>query len=95
MRRKRRRHHCRRRRRSQSLLGWSYDVSLDTVVSKRLLGRDVWPGTWPCKPVAAPVVALLSPGVLPVRCKRHRRLVGTSSSWWGVWCGGTCNGSIV
>ena len=59
---RRKRHHHRRRRRSQSLLGWSYDVSPDTVVSKRLLGRDVWPGTWPWKPVAAPVVGLLWPG---------------------------------
>ena len=62
MHRKRRHHRRRRRCRRQSLLGGSYDVSPDTVVSKRLLGRDVWPGTWPWKPVAAPVVALLSPG---------------------------------
>ena len=81
-----------RRRRRRRLLGWSYDVLPDTVVSRRLLGPDVWPGTWPWQPVAA----LLSPGDLPVRRQRRRRLVGTSWWWWWWWsCGGTFNGSIV
>ena len=77
------------------------DASPNSVVSRRLLGRDAWPGTWLWRPVAAPVVGLLWPGALRVRRRRRRRgsrrcrysqrrrFVGRS---WGI--GGGCCGSL-
>ena len=46
-------------------------VSPDTVGSRRLFGRDAWPGTW----LGRPVASLLSLGGLSVRreCRRRQR----------------------
>ena len=56
------------------------DASPDTVISARLFGRDVWPGTW----LWRPVVALAWPGALSIPHRPHRRRCRFVGRSWGI-----------